>query len=188
MDKKMWLLLAVIIIVGLITAIGFYKQTDDLKVLFLALNSLALLTAVYISIVNTVKASEFKSKDLTFMKIENSFDFYDKWDSELLKNARDVAREINKTRGNLSDAQIVSKINSDTELERSIITIFNFWQSMYMSIKSERVDEDILKRGFLEIYPEVWEVYRPYLDDTQGTSPMMYKDLAGFYNLWKQKS
>ncbi len=185
MDKTNWLILAGITTLWIIGAGGFYYKTQNLETLFLAINAFAVLIAVYIGALNAMKNTEYKKEEIEFRKTENAFIFLERWDSDLLKQARDFTREIKKEQHNLSPQQILKQIESNQDLERSVITIFNFFQDIYLSINHKRVNNSVLKRAFAEVYPSILTRFRPWINKLQGRSPAMIEDLESLNNLWR---
>ncbi len=178
MDKKHLIIVGVISIIWLIGAVGFYHQTEDLKVLFLAINAFAVVIATYINLISSLQKIKFD-------KTENTFEYIERWDSALLKEARDFTRELKKEKHKLSEEEILKKIDENKGLERSVITIFNFWQELYLSMIHGRVNGDLLKRSFANIYIDMFERFKPWIYKHKDYDPKGTEDLEKLYKNWQ---
>ncbi len=87
-----------------------------------------------------------------FDRVENAFLYFERWDSPSLKDARNFTRELGKIDVNLTPAQKLDLITKDQNLERSVITMFNFFEEIYMSIEANRVSGQYMKEAFADAY------------------------------------
>lgn len=142
-----------------IDGLGGYKAA---RLIFVSIGGYGILSATVLNIWNAWDASRIQQERMNFDKIDNSFEYLKRWDSPSLKEARDLTREIKKEKSKLSDDTLMEKIQSDVNIERSVITTFNFWEEIYRSIEHGRVKSGILKDAFGEIFCDMYERFKPW--------------------------
>lgn len=182
--NKNWIWIVVISIIWVLSAIGIYYIKKDFGLLFLAVNAFAVVVATSINIVNSLRNAQIREKEIEFHKIEHSFEFLERWDSPLLKEARDFTRNIRKERAKLSDDVLIEKINGEPALERSVITVFNYWQDMYLSIIYNRANEEILRRTLSDVYISMYDRFKPWLKEMSQRDPKGAEDHKNLYDRW----
>ncbi len=185
MSRKNWIVLTIITSIWIVGAAGFYLETRKLEGVFLSINAFGVLVAVYVSVLNSLHTSELEEESNQFKRTENSATYLERWDSVALKDARDFTRGIKKIRQDLSNKKMLEKIDGDQNLERSVITVFNFWQDIYLSIVHDRVNEDILRRSFAGVYTDMYERFKPWIEATKSESPRATEDYMSLYEMWR---
>jgi hypothetical protein len=139
---------------------------------------------------NTIKANENTTASINFQKTENSFAYAVRFDSPSLKEARDITRELKRDRNAISNDELIQKIEDQGEnqknLKRSVITMFNFFEEIYLSISHKRVDEDMLKEFFVDMYCDIYDRFKCWITNEKGyMSKMQQGNLKKLYDLWQ---
>lgn len=182
--SKTWIF-ALVSVVWILSALGFYNATKDLPTLFLSINAFGVIVATYINLVSSIQKVGSEKHRIEFEKTENTFEYIDRWDSPSLKDVRDFTRNYWLQRQNFSKQDVYDAILNDENLKRSIITLFNFWHQIYLSIKSKRVNEDVLKHSFAHLYVGVCDVFHLWLENhIKSTDINGYNDLQELRRLW----
>ena len=159
---------------------------DSMKYVFISLGGYGVVSATLINIWNTWDASKNISDKIKFDITENSFKYFERWDSPSLKEARDLTRQIKKDINKWSDDELLKKIKECESTERSVITAFNFWEEIYKSITVNRVDPELLKESFGEVYCDMYVRFKVWREDKKknnGSSNAM-KALDELNKLW----
>ncbi len=190
MTKKV-LVLVLIGILSILMAIVIYlkdERDSSIELFKLVLSSIGgfgIVSATILNVWNALDTSKNNLKQMEFQKIENSIKYLERWDSDILLKARDYTRNVSKRRANITDIQLLNEIKNDKfDYEKYVILIFNFWEEIYLSIENNRVDEEILKRGFREIYLTQYSDFEVWLKDTGKKYKEMSKNLEEFQKMW----
>jgi len=162
------------------------RSFEIVKLLFLSIGGYGVVMATYFNIYNSLENTQYIKDQINFTKTENSFRFMERWDSPSLKQARDFTREVKKERSKISDDELRNRILNDKELERSVITAFNYWEEIYMSIQHKRVNEDVLKKAFDSTYCDMYDRFKVWIDSYEKNDPEGYTQLANLYRLWSK--
>ena len=181
----MGLLFAVWLIFTIVYAINFVVVPQDstktyevVKFIFLSISVFGVLFSTLLSSFNSLEATSNIQDKLRYDRTENSFSFIARWDSPSLKAARDITREVGRKQNKLSPDQIMNKIKTVSDLERSVITMFNYFEEMYMSIEAGRVNEVILVEAFADIYVGIYGRFNNWVESQ--SSQIQKKHLALF--------
>jgi len=134
----------------------------------------------YFNVYNSLESAQVISDRIQFDKTENSFKFIERWDGSSLKEARDYTREKFNHSASIAPNEFKNEIKSNKVLERSIITTFNFFDGMYISIYYNRVNEELLKKSFARTYCKMYEAFKIWID---SLDPVFKKNLKNLYNL-----
>ena len=163
------------------------NQLEAMKTIVMSLAGFGVLCTTTLTIWNAWETSKNFSEKINFDKIENAFRFTERWDSNSLKEARDLTRKIKKDKPNMSDVDLFEKIYGCEATARSVITMFNFWEEIYRSILAGRVNEQILKGFFGEVYCDVYERFTVWREDTKkkGNYTEAVKSWDALYKMWK---
>jgi hypothetical protein len=140
---------------------------ETTKVVFLSISAVGVLFSALLRLYNSLEASINNQNKMKFDLTENSFKYMERWDSVLLKDARDLLREeITEISATLSENALVDRIKGtgkedasgkakQENLLRSVITMFNFFEEMELSLQASRVNEEFIKRFCKDVYPNV---------------------------------
>ena len=141
---------------------------------------------------NSLEASKNVQDRIEFDRIENSFEFMRRWDSPSLKEARDYTRKIKKEKDKLSPEELYKRIEGPYQeeneiekqesLQRSIITMFNYFEEIKLSIDHNRVHGEVLKIALREPYLDIFERFQPWLKKRNLESQL--KLLEELRNKW----
>lgn len=173
-------------------AVFFVQQTDTttrsyetIKFAFLSISAFGVLFSALLSSFNSLEATQNLIDRTEFDRIENSFYYMRTWESSILREARDKAREVDKQVSNLSAAQLLGNIYADPALERSVITMFNFFEEIHLSRNAGRVNDMYLRQSFKDIYIRVCKIFTPWMEsDVEGT---MRSNLDQLRQEWERK-
>jgi len=160
------ILLFILWVLGTYGVVDLTKPTEEImKLIFISLGGYGVVSATLINIWNAWDTSKSLADKIEFDKTENSFKYFERWDNQSLKEARDLTRKIKKDVSTLSDDDLLNKINNNESIERSVITMFNFWEEIYKSIDEKRVNADLLKETFGSIYCDIYTRFKVWRED-----------------------
>lgn len=142
------------------------RAFETFKFVFLSISTYGVLFTVLLSSFNSLEAARNLKTRIEFDKTENSFLYMQRWDSEALRQARDVTRSLKKEQRNLSPNELSKKINTDPSVERSVITMFNFFEEIYLSIIASRVNEPSLRQAFSSTYVDIYRRFEAWVEET----------------------
>ena len=111
----------------------------------------------------------------------------EKWGAGEIHKARAILRE-RKAKYNLGDTipdSILQQISQDSEWDRSLRDIFEYFQDMQVAIESGMADEEYLERAFSYVFKySFYKRYEPWLKDLESEDPLMYKAVTSLRNRW----
>ena len=139
----------------------------------------------YFNVCNSLESAQVIKERIKFDQTENSFEFIERWDGPSLKEARGYARDEVKKRDSTPSDKLKSDIESNQNLEMSVITTFNFFEGMYISIHHNRVNEELLLKSFAIVYCAMHETFKFWID---SQDEVFKKHVNKFYSLcheWK---
>ena len=182
-----WLVLTVVYAIWYVNVPAESNRTfETVRFLTLSISGFGVLFTALLASFNSLEASANVASRMAFDKTENSFEYIRRWDSEVLREARDWTRRIKAERTRLSDEDLIEKINSDEGLLRSVITMFNFFEEMELAMQAERVQDSYLRRAFSVIYPDIHERFRTWIDSDVDDSQKGH--LLVLYQRWTRLS
>ena len=149
------------------------KQLIDLA--FSSIGGFGIVSATILNVWNALDTSRNNLKQIEFQKVENSIKYLERWDTELLFNAREFARSIESRRAKMADADLKTEINSNDKYQGYVILIFNFWEEIYLSIESGLTDEAILKRAFARLYLTQYHNFKVWIEESKDEG---YQEMA----------
>ena len=173
MIKENLIVIIAITSIWLIGAVGFYIYSGDVQQIFFSVNCFAVVIATTINLISALEQSFSRKR-------ENTFKYIEKWDDSLLTEARKYTRDILHNRNEKTPDKIYEDIDQNPELKKSIVSVFNFWQVVYMAIESHRVDEKLLRRAFADSYNKFYHTF-----DCWRTRHIKESDKKGFEDLEK---
>ena len=153
------------------------------KFTLLALSGYGILFTVLLSSFNSLEATQNMLYKIKWDKTENSFGFMERWDSPSIKQARDISRTIRSEHESISIEELIHRVDSEPDLKRSVITMLNFFEEMYLSILADRVDENWLKVAFLDVYKEVYAIFGAWIQRQEDTQK---KNLQYLNSRWQR--
>ena len=176
--------------IGLIFTIdvpqGSSKYFELAKLIFLSFGAYGIITATYFTVQNSLESAKDVKAKIDFDKKQNSMNIIERWDLPVLKEARDFTRNMIDAHQQIVPNVLLNKINSKEELKNSVITTFNFWETMYLAISYEYVNEELLKTAFKETYFIMYETFKIWIEDLNTDYPKMKENLDKFYERWQE--
>jgi hypothetical protein len=107
---------------------------------------------------NSLETSSNIRDSKIFNRDINSFKLLDRWDEPLLQEVRKITREWQKKRSETSDNDLTAKIEANEDkLEDSLIAMSNFFETIYLQVENNTVNEVLLKSAFKEIYIDIFK-------------------------------
>lgn len=161
---------------------------ETIKFIVISLAGFGVISSTFLNIWNAWEASQNLNDKISFDKTENSFNYIERWDNESLRAARDLSRNVKKQKRDLSDTSLLTEIRESESTERSVITLFNFWEEIHKSILHDRVNEKVLKDGFGQIYCDMYDRFKVWRDDMKkkGDNVKGMTALDELYEMWRK--
>jgi len=161
---------------------GSTYRFECVKFIFLSISAFGVLFSTVLSSYNSLESTSNIKDKIAFDKTENSFAYMLRWDSDSLKEARDETRRIKKNVDEVSPRDLLANISGEESLERSVITMFNFFEEIHLSIQEKRVNEKILKQAFAGVYIDIYWRFKGWID--ANITGEQKKNLEGLNTLW----
>lgn len=175
---------------------NFSKVSEIIKFISLSISSYGVLFSVLITSFNNIEATKNNSDLVKYNKINNSFSYMNRFDSPSIKEARDITRKMKKDRDKISNDELIRKIEGPFEdakdietqenLKRSVITMFNFFEEIYLSIKNNHSDETILRTVYSEMYIDIYERFSCWLEKDNHMGKLQLENLKDLKILWEK--
>jgi hypothetical protein len=165
---------------------GSSKYFEVVKLAFLSIGAYGVITATYFTVQNSLESAKDVKAKIDFDKKQNSMKIIERWDHPVLKRARDFTRNMIDKHQQIGHFDLLDKINSDEKLKNSVITTFNFWETMYLAISYEYVNEKLLKTAFKETYFKMYVAFKIWIKDLEKGYPTMKENLDEFYKRWQE--
>lgn len=179
-----WVIFSIIYTVNYITVpSGSTYLFESIKFLFLSISAFGVLFSTLLSSFNSLESTSNIKDRIEFEKTENSFSYIFRWDSDILKEARDETRRIKKIEKDVSQNQLLEDISGNESLERSVITMFNYFEGIYLSIRENRVNAPLLKEAFKDAYIGIYERFKEWIN--QRSDLTQRTNLKKLYDDWR---
>ncbi len=180
MTKGNWIAVVTVTLLWFIGAIGLYIYSKDIQQLFFSINFFAVIIATTINLLSALE--QVRSR-----KTDNTFKYMEMWDDSLLTEARKYTRDILQQSNTKAPDQIYEDIDKNIELKKSIVSVFNFWQLIYLSIEAGRVEKRTLERAFSGAYKKFYETFQCWRQNhIKYSDPKGYADLDKLYKMWNK--
>ena len=177
LSKYKWHIFISIVILYVIGMIGvgiyaydFASRTLDgspiievVKFEMIALGGLGVILPIYFSVCQSILAEAQKEFDNKRYILDNTMHMIEKWDDQSLLNARKFTRRIKDKHHALSPDAICAEIQNDEELRNSVILVFNYIDTLRISLEHNRVDEKIIKHCLGDIVLSLIDRFDPWL-------------------------
>ena len=138
---------------------------ETLKIVFIMLGGLGVIVPTYLNIWQSLETAQLLEDQARRDKIENTFHLLEKWDDDSLLEARRFTRELGDQRESLSPNDLKLKIKNDPKLRQSAILVFNYFDQLRISIKTERVDPEIVTSSLGTVFHDMYNRFKPWIDD-----------------------
>lgn len=178
--KLKWKLLWVVVALYLFGVVGgglhAYGATDPtkasplletIKIVFIMLGGLGVILPTYLNVWQSMETAELIQDQIKRNKVENTYKMIEKWDDTALLEARKFTRDLKEKHKTLSPDQLKEKINSDADLKRSVILVFNFFEGMRVSINNDRVDAKQLGETLGGVFHDIYDRFKPWIRDQE---------------------
>jgi hypothetical protein len=159
-------------------------MNEFFEFLFRSVTVYGVLFSTLLTSFNSLEASSNIAQRNEFDKNENSFKIIEKWDMPSLKEARDITREMKSERRSISDVDLIKRIDENKDLKRSVITMINYFEEIYLSIYYKRVNEDFLKKGLGILYVDIFSRFEAWLKEYCDGITM--KNLENLEAMWRE--
>ena len=182
-SEKKWPVFYLIIILWIVgaSALGYIAWTsqppsssskliETLKIIFLLIGGLGVVLPTYLTYANAAEERKLK-------KIENTFELIERWDNPLLFDARKLLRELKEETPNLSDKTLIQKINGDDKRRQSVILVLNYFDGVRFSIKTRRVDLNLLKESIGTVFYDIHRRFLPYVETLDSDFKRQWEEL-----------
>jgi hypothetical protein len=147
------------------------KTFETIKFVFLSISAFGVLFSVLLSSFNSLEATSNIQDRINFDRTGNAFRFFERWDSSSLKDARDMTRAVGKEAKDLSPTEIISRVSNNDDLERSVITMFNFFEEINFAIEEKHVNAKLVEKAFAKSYGNIYKRFESWveqnIDETQ---------------------
>lgn len=143
---------------------GSTQVYETAKFVFLSISAFGVLFSVLLSSFNSLEASIYNQDKVKFDRTENSFKYMERWDAPSLKEARDLLRELVTEKNKLSANEVVVRIEGNDNEKRSVITMFNFFEEIELSLQASRCNDGYITQFFKYPYLKVYDMFLPWLD------------------------
>lgn len=152
------------------------REIETIKIVFLSLGGLGVILPTYLNAFNTLEQVDAH-------RVENSYSLLEKWDNPHLFKAREFTRDLKNQKKNLSDTDLLRKIDADESLKQSIILIMNYFDGIRVSINHNRIKTEIIKDTLGPVFADIYQRLLPYVDSLPNKD--YRKDWDALYDLLK---
>ena len=190
-----WLLFTIIFsITGIKVPADSTKCMEVIKFLALSISAYGVLFSTVITSFNSLENGKINKENLKYNRINNSFKYMERFDAPSIKEARDITRKMKKEKSSLSDDDLIKKIEGDgsktsTEqenLKRSVITMFNFFEEIYLSILNNHSEEKILITVYKDMYIDIYDRFKCWLENEKYMGKVQAKNLKDLKLRWEK--
>ncbi|ELR73835.1 hypothetical protein C900_01445 [Fulvivirga imtechensis AK7] len=195
-----WLITSVFVLSLIFLNIDAFKRYDIEQVSyfeFFKINGVmfaiyGVVISSFWSLSNSLENSRTLNQRTEFDKNSNSMKFFEKWDDSLLVEARDFTRELREERKDISDNELLKRIDESPKsdkhknLKRSLVVCFNFYELMNVAIKNGMVNESLLRNSFKFIFIDMFDRFKPWLEDEKHCNKDSKKELDELYKRWNK--
>lgn len=147
------------------------------------LGGLGVVLPTYLNVWQSLEAADVQKERLRFDRVENSYKLIEGFDVPSLLDARSFTRELAERHEEIAPSELVNRLKSDKVLQQSVLLVFNYWENVRISIKSDRADPDILRASLRDVFIETYERFLPWIK----SRPMCFQtDIKQLYDLWRE--
>lgn len=154
----------------------------DIEALFIIINGLGVIAAVFGTIVNSLNNQALKNEELRARRFETGFRYAEKWMVDPIASARKKTRELLSSEAE-PDA-LVKMIEANEEVRHSAVAMTNYWQTIHFIIEKELADSEALNHFLGPPYKAWLARFRPWLEMQKPQDPHLFEDLEDLYKRW----
>lgn len=96
-------------------------------------------------------------------KQEETFRLIEKWDDPHFLEARTFSRELGKLARGMTPDELIEAVDKDPSLRSSVGLMLNFFDYIRLSIKHERIDEELIKAQLSEAALATLDRFAPWM-------------------------
>ncbi len=192
--KTKWVIFIVITLLWILGGIGLMlsvntnynapdKTLELIKTALLILGGLGVIMPTYLNVWQSLENNKINESKIAFEKNENSFRLMEKWEDSTLLEARRFTRKIKEKKDTISNNDLLAEIAKDEKLRESIITVFNYWEQVRLSIDYDRVNEKFIQDAMDDIYLDMYLRFEPWIKTRSQTHQ---DDAKKLYLKWKK--
>ena len=192
--NRKWVIFYCIIILCVLGGIGILiniKKTytgpdmtlEMVKTAFLILGGLGVILPTYLTVWQSLENNNIHEAKIAFDKNENAFRLIEKWEDATLLEARRFTRRIKDKKNALSNNDLIAEINGDEKLRESLITVFNYWEQVRISIEYGRANETLLQDAMDDIFLDMYVRFEPWILTRSQT---YQNDAKKLYLRWRK--
>jgi len=131
------------------------------------LGGLGVILPTYLNVWQSLETAELLKDQVKRNRVENTFSLIQEWDDASLFAARKFTREMKEQHSSLSPDQLKDKINRTPELKQSIILVFNYFDSVRVSIENDRVEATVIGRSLGGVFHDIYDRFKPWIRDQE---------------------
>ncbi|MEN3329426.1 MAG: hypothetical protein V7638_4233 [Acidobacteriota bacterium] len=170
---------------------GSTRGYETTRFVFLSISAFGVLFSSLLASLNAVEASLNLQDRLLFDRVENSFRYIERWESLVLKEARDYTRGLQAEQDSISPTELCRRIEGPVQIEereeqrklqRSVISMFNYFEEIELAIEAGRVEGNLLERTFKDTYLGIYDSFRPWIANYLETEQQVI--LAALQKRW----
>lgn len=171
------------------------KFLEVVKFIAISISAYGVLFSVLLTSFNTLESEKLRKETNNQTRINNSFLYMQRFDSSSIKEARDITRKMKKEKSKLSEEELIKRIEGPYEnekeiieqenLKRSVITMFNFFEEIYLSINNKHSDETVLKEVYSEMYVDIYDRFKCWLEKDNHMGKLQLKNLQELKKRWE---
>ncbi len=139
------------------------KSLEILKTAFIILGGLGVVMPTYLNIWMSLESSAILKERTEFEKRVRTMDLMKSWESTSLLAARDFTREIKRQRDQMSAEELLKRIDTNADLERSVVMVFNYWEQVRIALKYDLVKIELIKESQGPMYLDLRKRFDPWI-------------------------
>lgn len=109
------------------------------------------------------RAEQLLSDNKHQAKQEETFRLIEKWDDPHFLEARTFSRELGKRAQVMTPVELIAAVDNDPTLRSSVGLMLNFFDYIRLSIKYEKIDEELIKAQLSEAALATLDRFAPWM-------------------------
>lgn len=166
---------------------------ETVKFLALSISAYGVLFSSVITSFNSLENGKINKENIEYNRICNSFKYLERFDSPSIKAARDITRQMKKEKSSLSDKELMKRIEGDgktqttdqKDLKRSVITMLNFFEEIYISILNKHSNEKILITVYKDMYIDIYDRFKCWIENEESMGKVQANNLKQLKLRWE---
>ena len=149
------------------------------------------IVSIWLSLTKQLESTRLYHEKVINDRRNNSWKLMEKWDSDTIMEARDFTREIKARKNAITNDDLIKEIEeSDVDesdkhknLKRSLISCYNFFETLKTTMDNELSDKEMLKDSFQDVFVDIYTRFEPYTKKYKMTHNNNVVDKL--YDEWK---